>query len=179
MPLAGRIAYKATRRFADARVDWMLNGTLELIERLPTDSPLLVPLLDGLIDGARGNAVLPTKDAGPVLERLLANADAGVGERATRLGSLWGSTAALQAALAKARDTAAPEAERIAAIQSARQARSDEARTVLLAVARDAGPETVRVAAVRALAEVGADGTGRDLLAGWADQPPAVRRAVA
>ncbi|MFM8360696.1 MAG: dehydrogenase, partial [Verrucomicrobiota bacterium] len=102
-----------------------------------------------------------------------------IAARARQLGSLWGDAAALQASLARLHDATAPEADRIGAIRTARQLKTDDVRKSFLQLVAAPGSDAVRVEAVRALTEAGVDETGKELLAGWNNYTPAVRRAVA
>lgn len=179
LPLSGRLAYKTMRRFCDARDPKTLEKAVELVGALDASSPLMVPVLTGLIDGQRGKAQIPSKEAQAKVSRLLNHSDKEIASRAQQLGSLWGDAAALKASLARVVDDSAPEADRIAAIRSARQSRSDELRRALLQVSRGGAPDPVRLEAVRALGEVGVEETGQQLLSGWAAMTPSVRRAVA
>lgn len=178
-PLSGRLAYKTMRRYCDSRDPRILEEALRLVGNLDAGSKLLVPVLSGLIDGQRGKALIPSVAAQAPVTALLKHPDKEVASRAQQLGSLWGDSAALKAVLAKISDAGAPEAERLAAIKSARQNRSDEVRRALVATARGGGSDAVRVESVRALGEIGAEDTGAALLGGWGTLTPAVRRAVA
>jgi putative membrane-bound dehydrogenase-like protein len=179
LPISGRLAYKAVRRFCDARKEWLVDKSLEIVEAVGPGSPLVPYLLDGLIDGQRGKALAPGKSAGPLLEKLLASTDAAVAAKARQLGALWGDVAAFKALVAKAADAKAPEAERLQAVEGLRRQKGDDSRDTLLAIAGESASDTLRVAVVRALAEVGVDETAGDLLARWETMPPAVRAAAA
>lgn len=179
LPLSGRLAYKAMRRLSDAREPRVLEQAVGLVGALGRDSGMLVPVLDGLIDGQRGKAQVPSKEGQASVTALLQHPNKEVASRAQRLGTIWGDSAALQAALQRIRDETVAEGERVAAIQAARSSRSDELRGVLHQVVRESRVDRVRLEAVRALGEVGVEETGQRLLDGWTTLTPAVQRAVA
>ncbi len=179
LPLSGQLAYKTVRRFLDEGKPWLLDKSLELLEALPESSGLLVPVLDGLLEGQRGRALVPGKPTDVLLARLLKNPNKDVVARAQQLGTLWGDATALKASLARIADVDAAEGDRLAAIKSARASKGEDTRRTLLGVVDGKSNDAIKVEAVRALGEVGADDTGAALLAGWAGQTPAVRRAVA
>ena len=61
--------------------------------------------------------------------------EAGVGaSRAQQLGTLWGDANALKASLARIADPAGNEADRVAAIRTARSSKSEDTRRTLLAL---------------------------------------------
>ncbi|HMO65543.1 MAG TPA: dehydrogenase, partial [Verrucomicrobiota bacterium] len=179
LPLAGLLTTKTLRRLCDTRAPAELDLAVEFLDRLPAAAPLARFALEGLIAGQRGKAVAPTRATGPALAKFLASPDADIAARARELGSLGGDAAAFQAGLARLQDPAAPEAERLAAIRTAAAQQSDDARRALHAVVAGASADALKVEAVRGLQQIGVDDTAKELLAGWALQTPAVRRAVA
>ncbi len=179
MPLSGQLLNKVMRRFCDARDAGILEQAVRMVGMLPADSELLLPVLEGLIEGQRGKAQLPSKDSQALVSKLISHANTEVAGKARQLGSLWGDTAALSASLARFQDSSVSDAERIAAIKSARQSRSDDLRRALLKVVRSDGSDAVRLEAVRALGEAGVEETGQQLLGGWSTMTPAVQRSVA
>ncbi len=179
LPLSGKLVYKVVRRYCDARKEWLVDKTLEIVEALDADSDLLPYLLDGLIDGQRGKAIAPGKPTEPILKKLLASPDAAVAAKARQLGAIWGDASAFKALIAKAADTKAPEAERLQAIDGLRKQKGDDTRGTLLAIAAGPASDTLRVAAVRGLTEIGNDESAKELLAGWSGMTPAVRAAAA
>ena len=179
LPLSGQLAYKTVRRFCDARKDWMVNRTVELLEALGAESPLVPYILDGLIDGQRGKALAPDRPTEPLLKKLLASPNAAIAAKGRQLGVLWGDAAAYKAVVAKAADTQAPEADRLQAIEGLRRQKGDDSRSTLLAIIGSKDSDALRIAAVRALAEVGVDETAKALLAAWPAMSPSVRAAAA
>jgi putative membrane-bound dehydrogenase-like protein len=179
LPLSGTLAYKTVRRFCDARKEWMINRTIELMEALDPASPLLPYIMDGLIDGQRGKALSPDRPTAPLLAKLLAGEDKAIAAKARQLGALWGDAASFKATVAKAADKAAPEAERLQAIDGLRRLKGEDTLNTLVAIAGSKESDTLRIAAVRALAEVGGDESGKQLLSHWAGMTPSVRAAAA
>ncbi|MFN0067886.1 MAG: PVC-type heme-binding CxxCH protein, partial [Limisphaerales bacterium] len=179
LPLSGTITTKALRRLCDTREPANLDLALEFLDRLSASAPLARHAFDGLIAGQRGKAVTPARDAGPVLAKFLASPDAEIASRAQQLGALWGDAAAVKASLARINDASASEADRLAAIRTARRLKTDDTRDALLAVVNGAASDALKVEAVRGLTDVGVDDTARQLLEGWGGYPPAVRAAVA
>ncbi len=179
LPMSGKLAYKMVRRFCDARKDWLVDKTLEIVQSLDSASPLIPYLLDGLIDGQRGKALAPTKPTEALLQKLLSSSNLATVGKARQLGALWGDVGALRAQLARVGDTALPETERLEAIQGLRNQRGEEGRRALLALAGSDASDALRVAAIRVLAETGNDETARQLLAHWKAMTPAVRTAAA
>ena len=121
----------------------------------------------------------PSPDAVAAIAKLAASSNAEVAKAAQQVGSLWGDASSVKAALARLNDASASEADRLAAIATARKLKSDDSRNALLKVALGNSPDTLRVAAVRGLTEVGADDTARQLLAQWSSLTPTLQRAVA
>jgi putative membrane-bound dehydrogenase-like protein len=180
LPLAGELLGKTMRRLCDTREAAKLDLALEFLERLTeSDAALTVAALDGLIAGQRGKAVTPSRPTEPVLKKLLASANRDVATRAQQLGTLWGDAAAFRATLARIGDPAAAEADRVAAIKSSVQQKSDDSRRALFAAVNTPNSDRLKVEAVRALQQVGADDTGPVLLDGWDAFTPAVKAAVA
>ena len=179
LPLSARLAYKTVRRFCDARQNWLVDKSLELAEELNVTSPLLVAVLDGLIEGQRGKAMVPQHPTEPLLKKWLASSNPEVVTRAQRLGTTWGDAAALKGLFDKITDAGTPVPERLKAIEASRQHKADDTRKALQTVIDSPAPDAVKVAAVRAFTEVGNEDSGKLLLAGWSHHSPAVRAAVA
>jgi putative membrane-bound dehydrogenase-like protein len=180
MPLAGTLIAKFMRRICDQRDPAGLDRALGFLERLTgDDAPLATRALDGLIEGQQGKVLTPTQATEPVIKKLLASKDAGLVARAQQLGSFWGDASAVRASLVRIGDASASEADRIAAIRTARRLKTDETRNALLAVFQGNASDTLKVEAVRGLADVGENDTAQQLLQKWASLSPKVRAAVA
>jgi putative membrane-bound dehydrogenase-like protein len=177
MPLSGQLALKTMRRISDLRSVEEMNDVVEFLEKLTSKhSDLALAALDGLIQGAKGSKP-PSVATGPVLEKL--NYSPQLTERAQRLGALWGDAVATERLLARLTDPEAPEAEKIRAIQSARQLRTDPARDALVRVLNSTDKETILTETIRALGEVGGDDVAEQILERWPALSPAARRTAA
>jgi putative membrane-bound dehydrogenase-like protein len=180
LPLSGQLLGKAMRRLCDTRDADKLDLVLDFFERMTeADDALTVAALDGLIAGQRGKAITPAKPTGPFLKKLLASANRDIATRGQQLGTLWGEAAAFRATLGRISDSAAPEAERLAAIKASVQQKSDDSRLALFSALNGDNSDRLKVEAVRALRQVGKDDTGPELLARWDSHSPSVKTAVA
>ncbi|MBN8246015.1 MAG: HEAT repeat domain-containing protein [Verrucomicrobia bacterium] len=178
-PFSAHLLRKIMRRTCDLRDEAVLGRAVVEFGKIPPDAnEALIAGLEGLMEGQRGKVQTPGPDAVAVVTRLAASPHADVAQVAQRVGSLWGDAASVKAALALLTSPGAKDADRIAAIETARKIKSEESRNALLQVAGGANPDAVRTAAIRSLAEVGADDTAGRLLAQWSALPPAARRPV-
>jgi putative membrane-bound dehydrogenase-like protein len=180
MPFSGRLLRKIMRRACDLRDETMLTRAVLEFGKIPESATsALTAGLQGLIEGQRGKALVPSSDAVGVISRLVKSATPEVAKAAQQLGTLWGDASSLKAVLARINDSSVSAADRIAAIKSSVQQKSDDSRFALLKAVNSANPDPVRVEAVRALQQVGKDDTGPSLLEQWNNYTPAVRAAVA
>lgn len=179
-PFYASTAHKILRRVCDLQDPVPLSRAVLAFARIPEGSPgVLVAGLNGLIEGQRGKVLTPTQEALAAMTRLTRSSNAEVAKTAQQVGSLWGDSASVLAALARLKDPSTPETDRLAAVATARKIKSDTSRQALLQVALSQGSDAVRVAAIQALMEVGSDTTATDLLKAWPTLNPAVQRAVA
>jgi putative membrane-bound dehydrogenase-like protein len=177
MPLSGQLAAKTMRRICDLRSVDEMNGVVEFLGKLTAEhKDLAAAALEGLIQGVKG-AKAPSVNAGPVLARL--NFNPQVADRAQRLGALWGDVEATERLLARLNDPATSEADKVRAIQSARQLKTDAAREGLLRVLNNTDQEPLLMETVRALGEVGGDEVSDHVLKRWPALSPAARRTAA
>jgi len=180
LPFSAGVLNKIMRRVCDLRDEGVLTrSVLEFGQIKDEHTAVLVAGLNGLIEGQRGKVMTPSPDAVAAIAKLAASSNAEVAKAAQQVGSLWGDASSVKAALARLNDASASEADRLAAIATARKLKSDDSRNALLKVALGNSPDTLRVAAVRGLTEVGADDTARQLLAQWSSLTPTLQRAVA
>lgn len=180
LPFSARVLHKIMRRICDLRDEGILTrSVLEFAQIKEVHTEVLVAGLSGLIEGQRGKVLTPGAEAVAAIGRLAASSNTEVAKAAQQVGSLWGDASSVKAALARLKDPSASDADRLAAIATARKLQSDDSRQALMQVALGSGPEPIRVAAVRGLAEVGADDTARQLLDQWASLSPTLQRAVA
>lgn len=179
MPLTGQLVAKAMRRICDTRQPPLLDAAVDFLAAVPTDQPaFLLAGLDGLIEGQKGKALLPTKPVAAFLAHLSAHPNKDVATRAQQLGALWGDAASLRATLARLSEASAPVAERIQAIRAARQSKTDAARQALVEVFNTGAPDAVLVEVIRALAEIGGDAVGDLLVSHWRGLTIEARRAA-
>ena len=180
MPISGLILKKAMRRWCDARNLANLDAIVRFLSGLPESaSPLLADGLDGLIEGQRGKALLPSVPTQPLIDKLLASSNPAIVSRAQQLGAAWGDAMALKGLLASIQDPSRTDADRLKSIQAARQSKTEDARITFLAVAASNAPDAVKVEAIRALGEVGNDASAEQLVRSWPALRAAPRRAAA
>src|SRR5258705_429409 len=177
MPLSGQLATKTMRRICDLQSTEYMNAAVEFLGKLgPEHSALAAAALDGLIQGHKG-AKPPTIATGPILSKL--NFTPQVTERAQRLGALWGDAAAIERLLARLNDASTSEAEKLRAIQSARELKTDAARDALIKVLNTVNGESLLMETIRALGETGGDDVPEAVLNRWQNLSPAARRTAA
>ena len=180
LPFSAEVLRKIMRRTCDLRDEVMLSRAVREFGKIPADAKAtIVAGLQGLLEGQRGKALAPDAAAVAVVSRLARSADGDIAKVAQQLGSLWGDATAIKGSLARVTDAGASEADRIAAIRTARRLKTDDTREALLSVFRGAASDKLKVEAVRGLADVGSDDTARQLLEKWAGLSPSVRSAVA
>ncbi len=180
LPFSADVLRKIMRRTCDLRDEDMLSRAVLEFGKIPPDAtPTLVAGLQGLLEGQRGKALTPNPAAVAVVSKLAQSPNGDIAKTAQQIGSLWGDATAIKASLARVTDTSASEADRIAAIRTARRLKTDDTREALLTVFRSTASDKLRVEAVRGLADVGADDTVKGLLEAWGGLTPSVRAAVA
>ncbi|HEY2951660.1 MAG TPA: PVC-type heme-binding CxxCH protein, partial [Verrucomicrobiae bacterium] len=178
-----------------------LNLAVKFLGSLAGKPALASVALDGLLEGFKIKGSPPTDSVGPVLERFYSMP--ALGDKARRLGVLWGDTGATLALIKSVNNASVSEADRLQGIQAAREAKSDVARAELLKMftnpltpslspsggegAGRAGEGAVEsqqrlyVEALRALGEIGgAEGNpAQAILDRWKSYSPVTRRAAA
>ncbi len=180
MPLSGQLTQKLMRRVCDLNKPELLVQATEVIGKLlDQDAALTVAALNGLLEGQKGKAIVPSGDTTAVLNKLLASSDAQVKERAQRLGTLWGNAAAVQGSVKLVNDQSASIEKRREAMQVVRQLKNQAARDAFLEVIGAKNPDPLVMEALRALAEIGGDALPNEILARWSKFTPPVRRAAA
>jgi putative membrane-bound dehydrogenase-like protein len=179
VPLSSELARKAMRRICDTQQSAALDAAVEfLMAMIDRNTAVTAAALDGLIEGQKGRAIPPTRATTPLIEKLSSSGRPEIFERAQRLGALWGDASALRTLIATIQNSAATPDDRIKAIQTARQSKSDAVRNALLDLVRNQAPERIAIEAMRALGEVGGERVGQDLLAQWKNYSPALKRAA-
>jgi putative membrane-bound dehydrogenase-like protein len=181
MPLSGIILTKIMRRVCDLRDTEKLDASLAMLANLTeSEAPTVLAALNGLIEGQRGKAIIPSPAAVEIIGRFARFSNTEVAARARELGALWGDAAALQGALKLADDVGASVEERVKAIQVVRQLKNDNTRAAMLKLIAQEKQERVLIEALRALGEIGGDGrVAEAMVKRWPDFPPAIRRAAA
>ncbi len=180
MPLSGILLTKIMRRVCDLQDSVQLNQAIEILSALTEkEAPTVLAALSGLIEGQRGKAVPPNPASLATIGRFAQFADPEVVARAQELGTLWGDPAAVAKTLAIINNPKANFAERTTAIQSARQLKSDAARSALLKLLAQNHPEPLGVEAIRALGAMGEEDLGAKLVVSWKTFTPAERIAAA
>jgi putative membrane-bound dehydrogenase-like protein len=179
MPLTGQLLGKTMRRLCDTRNPSLLDSAVDFLGAVPAEqAAFLLAGLDGLIEGQKGKALLPTKPTTEFIAKLSANPNRDVAARAQQLGTVWGDAASLKATLAKLSDATAPPADRIQAIRAARQSKTEAARQALVDTLDAGAADAVLVEIIRALAEVGGDAVGDLLVGKWKGLAPDTKRAA-
>jgi putative membrane-bound dehydrogenase-like protein len=179
-PFSAKLLTKIMHRVCDLRDEDTLSRSVIEFGGIPESAAsTLIAGLQGLLDGQRGKILVPNTGAIAVVSRLAQSSNPELAKAAQEVGSLWGDASAVRASLARITDASASEADRIAAIRTARRLKTDETRAALLGVFSGNASETLKVEAVRGMADVGEDDTAQQLLAKWATLSPTVRAAVA
>jgi putative membrane-bound dehydrogenase-like protein len=179
MPLSGQLVRKFMRRICDSRDTAKLNQAVQFIDRIGQRAPsLAVAALDGLLEGQKGKALLPSIPTSPILARLGSSTHSELVNRAQQLGTLWGDPAAFQGLLRRINETSSPTEERIKAIQVARQLRNDAARDAMFQAVSAENPDPLIVESIRALGEIGGDAVPAKLIARWNQFSASARNAA-
>jgi len=111
---------------------------------------------------------MPAPAGGVEWANALASAkDKGVADKAKQLGTIWGSKAGVNAAIATATNTKASEIDREAAVKLLRGNKSEDVKKALLGILSESRRETLKIEVFRALAEIGADGDASTILMHW------------
>ena len=180
LPLSATLVKKSIRRICDTQERGKLDEVIAFIETMAgVESTLTQAALDGLLEGQQGRATLPVASPTTFLAKLATHTDAGVKERAQRLGTLWGDAEAIRRVLLRINDASAPNAERLQAIRGVRQNKADATREALFQLINNPAPDALRVEAIRALAEVGGENIAEELIRSWKTLSPAGRQAAA
>lgn len=176
LPLSGILTRKALRRICDTRDAAKLDQALEFLSRIADHSAdLTIAALDGLIEGQKGQALVPTMDPSPLLNRLGASGNSGIAERARQLAARWGEAGAIQRTFALVGNANAALAERAQAIQTLAKLKLPAARDTMLQLITPGNPELLVIEALRALSEIGGDTVGQEIIERWKTFTPGAR----
>jgi putative heme-binding domain-containing protein len=129
-----RVVSGIAQRLSESGNDKALSG---IIKSLGVGVPNLSMYLSALVTGQQGRVTRPDNEAMEIVRRWAAStdqSDAHVRKHASNLRVLWGDPAAIQQLAATMLEAKTPEAERIAALQTLRKVRSDEARKAYASV---------------------------------------------
>ena len=181
MPLGGALARKAMRRLCDQSDARLMNKAAEfLAAAVDKNSGLAVAAMDGLIEGQKGKALVPSVDTQKLFARLAAHPDASVQERGQRLGTLWGDASALQKTLSLVNDAQASVEARRNAILVAKQLKSAPARQAMIQAVSESNSEPLQIESLRALGEIGGDDSvAQALVQKWKNFSPNLKRVGA
>jgi len=188
--LAKALTYKSMRRLCDTRDAKNLDLAVDFLDKISSHDILLTRAIEGLEKGQESGVIKPTNDTSAIFAKLLAHSNADVRQHAQNLATLWGDAAAIRQLTVKLLDPAAPESERIAALQTLRKVKSDAARAAyakLLSRKDDALVVTRPTTGVslfidevlRAASDLGGDDTPVAFLALWKTLTPAQRTTAA
>ncbi|MCC7377338.1 MAG: c-type cytochrome [Verrucomicrobiales bacterium] len=179
-PLMDTLVNKAVRRLCDRGGADSVDLAVLFIDRLlPKSEELAMAALDGLIKGQEGKALTPSTPSGPFIAKLTGSGRPELVVRGEKLGTYWGDAAALKAVLARAQNSELPVSDRVRAIQTVRQNKTDATRAALVPLLDAGQPEPVQTEAIAALGEIGGDNISTELLTRWRGMSPAARRVAA
>jgi len=180
MPLSGHLSTKVVRRICDTQDREYLDLAVFFIDAIADqDKDLARAALDGLLEGQKGKAIMPTVDTAPFLAKLRNSKDDGLKQRAQRLGALWGDAAAIRANFDLANNAKADSADRIRAIEAIRKQKNESSRAAMIGLVAGHNPEPVKLAAIQAVGEIGREPIVKPLLGQWNKMTAAERRATA
>ena len=179
LPLSGILTRKAMRRICDTRDAGKLDVAMSFLSRVADSSTeLTTAALDGLLEGQKGQAFMPTVDTAALLKKLGSSANSGIVERARQLGALWGEAGAIQRMFALVNDSKAGLDERTKAIQTLAKLKSPAARDAALKLVAPENPEGLVIEALRALSEIGGDTVADEIIQRWKTFSPGARQVA-
>ena len=168
-----------------------LNAAMEWLGSLADKTQLASAALDGLLIAYKSRTAPPTLNMEPIFAKLSANPK--LTDKTRQLATLMGDKSAAKMLIATINDARVPVAERIKAIQAARETKSDAARTELLKLLqspltpalppsegeKEKAAQSLYVESLRALGAFGGDDIGYAMTAAWKNFSPATRRTAA
>jgi len=179
LPLSGILTRKAMRRICDAHEAAKLDHVVTFLSQVAENSAeLTTAALDGLLEGQKGQAFMPTVDPSALLNKLSSSGNSGIAERAQQLGVLWGEAGAIQRMFALVNDGQASTGERTKAVQTIAKLKSVAAREAVLKLVAPGNPEPLVIEALRALGEIGGDTVGEEIIQRWKTFGPGVRQVA-
>lgn len=156
-PLSHVLSHKAMRRLCDTRKAENLDLAVAFCDEIAAHDILLAYALDGLVKGQEGGVIKPLKEVSASLAKWRSSANADVRKHAQTLAVLWGDEAAVKELIVALHDTAKPEKERIAVLQSLRKVNTPAVKEGLKPLLAPQTSTALAVAAIRAAADLGGD----------------------
>ena len=178
-PLSEQLTTKLMRRLCDTQQREALDRAVLFVSSMvDQDKVLTRAALDGLLEGQKGKAILPTISTSQVLAKLRNSGDEELGKRAQQLGSLWGDATAIKNSIDLAKNGDAAVSERLKAIDAIRKQRNPQSRQVMVDLISSENPEPVKVAAIQGMGSLGIEPVVDPLLAAWPAMTAAERRSA-
>lgn len=167
-PLSRVLTHKAMRRLCDTRKAENLDLALDFLTEIKAHDVLLAQALEGLVKAQEGGIIKPTKRFSAFFAELSGSANAEVRKHARTLSTLWGDPAAIQRLAGQLLDGKTPEAERIAALQTLRKVRSDDAKRAYASILSGGlKGDTFALEVIRAASDLGDDSFPAAISNGW------------
>ncbi|HEX7859534.1 MAG TPA: PVC-type heme-binding CxxCH protein [Verrucomicrobiae bacterium] len=179
-PFSSVILTKIMRRVCDMKDREILSEGLMMLKDVGEEhAPALAAALKGLIEGQKGNPLIPNTEAVQLVSKWSGYQHKETASLAQQLGTLWGDAAALTATLNVITDSNRAEQERVQAIDSVRQQKLPAVRDALVKTLNSDAPEAVLGAVVSGIAQFGTDDVADLLLKRWKQFTPSLRRTTA
>ena len=194
-PMHAYVLQRIMRRVCDlsdpAMREVHLNYAMKVLGSVATETNLANAALDGLIAGFKTKAAPPTIPLEPIFAKLTANP--AIADKARRLATLLGDTAASLTLIAKINDAKASLEERLKGITAARETKDEVARAELLRLfkggpltpalspsegEREKAGQTLYVESLRAIATFGGDNIAYVITDSWKNFSLPTRRVA-
>ena len=163
-PLSLVLSHKAMRRVCDTREAKNLDLAVAFCDKIAAQDVLLANALSGLVKGQEGGIIKPTKDVSASVAAWRTSKNDDVRRSAQQLAVLWGDPVAIGELVAVLLDSSKPDAERIAALQSLRQVKTDAAKAGYAKLVSASVTSSIGEEVIRAAADLGGDETPGALL---------------
>ncbi|MGV3773124.1 MAG: PVC-type heme-binding CxxCH protein [Verrucomicrobiales bacterium] len=175
--MSGLLLKKAMRRISDSPDSNHMAMAINFLGSLNNEAaPIIIPTLEGLIEGEKGRGRGVSSSGSQTLAKLAQSSNKDVASRAQQLASIWGDASAMQASIKTLLDAEKTVEERIQAVQAIRQQKTPAVRDALLKAVNSEAHESIIQAALQGLSEVGGDDVGAKIIAGWKRFTPATKR---
>ena len=174
------LTYKSARRVTDTRSGENMDLLLTFLDKIKADDSLVAHALDGMLKAQEAGAVKPAKtDPAPFFAAWAKSTSAAVRDQAARLATLWGDPKAVAALMGVVLDASADEGKRMAAIQTVRKLKSDQARAGILTLLGTKTSDKLTLEALRAAGELGSMDLANAILKAWSGYPAALKSSAA